>query len=218
MARFRRTIAWHIARQPGGRVALAIQYGHLRTITGEGYSGRARHGLRTMVDFETARTMAEHLSTVAEQLGNGEHVTGPAAGRLIAAARAATARFAGIYLSPKDAAALLAEPAFQVHDNPHAFLTCNYDPTKALCDPERHNGQQRRRGQPSLDRCDADCANIARTDTHIDLARREAGNRQTLIADPLTPQPLRERHRQRLNAVHQIIDRHERTRPEAGHQ
>jgi len=134
--------------------------------------------------------MAEYLSNVAEQLGNGEHVTGPAAGRLIAAARAATASFGGIYLSPKDAAALLAEPAFQVHDNPQALLTCNYDPSKALCDPERRNGQRPRRGQPSLDRCDVACANIARTDTHIDLARHEAGNRQTLIANPLTPQPL----------------------------
>ena len=46
ISRFRRTIAWHIARLPGGRIALAIQYGHLRTITtSEGYSGRARHGL-----------------------------------------------------------------------------------------------------------------------------------------------------------------------------
>ena len=28
----------HIARLPGGAVALAIQYGHLRTLTSEGYS------------------------------------------------------------------------------------------------------------------------------------------------------------------------------------
>jgi hypothetical protein len=31
ISRFRRTIAWHIARLPGGRIALAIQYGHMRT-------------------------------------------------------------------------------------------------------------------------------------------------------------------------------------------
>jgi integrase len=30
-SRFRRTLAWHIARRPNGLVALAIQYGHMRT-------------------------------------------------------------------------------------------------------------------------------------------------------------------------------------------
>ncbi|CAM5310243.1 integrase [Streptomyces abikoensis] len=34
--RFRRTLAWHIARRPGGLVALAIQYGHLRTTVSAG--------------------------------------------------------------------------------------------------------------------------------------------------------------------------------------
>lgn len=29
--RFRRTLAWHIARRPGGLIALTIQYGHMRT-------------------------------------------------------------------------------------------------------------------------------------------------------------------------------------------
>lgn len=37
-ARFRRTLAWHIARRPGGLVALAIQYGHLRTAISGGYA------------------------------------------------------------------------------------------------------------------------------------------------------------------------------------
>ncbi|MFF0405651.1 integrase, partial [[Kitasatospora] papulosa] len=36
--RFRRTLAWHIARRPGGLVALAIQYGHMRTAVSAGYA------------------------------------------------------------------------------------------------------------------------------------------------------------------------------------
>jgi hypothetical protein len=53
LSRFRRTAAWHIARLPGGRIALAIQYGHLRTITtSEGYSGRARHGLARVLGYD----------------------------------------------------------------------------------------------------------------------------------------------------------------------
>jgi hypothetical protein len=55
--RFRRTIAWHIARLPRGRVALALQYGHLRnTVSTSGYGNRARHGLRRVLDIETARS------------------------------------------------------------------------------------------------------------------------------------------------------------------
>ncbi|MGI5380514.1 hypothetical protein ACQEV2_41120 [Streptomyces sp. CA-251387] len=36
--RFRRSLAWHIARRAGGLVALAIQYGHLRTSVSAGYA------------------------------------------------------------------------------------------------------------------------------------------------------------------------------------
>ncbi|OLZ62776.1 hypothetical protein AV521_40840 [Streptomyces sp. IMTB 2501] len=36
--RFRRTVARHIARRPGGLVALAIQYGHMRTLVSAGYA------------------------------------------------------------------------------------------------------------------------------------------------------------------------------------
>jgi hypothetical protein len=36
ISRFHRTVAWHIARLPGGRVALAVQYAHLRTTASEG--------------------------------------------------------------------------------------------------------------------------------------------------------------------------------------
>ncbi|MFG2582266.1 integrase [Streptomyces malaysiensis] len=36
--RFRRSLAWHIARRPGGLIALAIQYGHLRTSVAAGYA------------------------------------------------------------------------------------------------------------------------------------------------------------------------------------
>ncbi|MDQ1022360.1 hypothetical protein QFZ43_008909 [Streptomyces afghaniensis] len=40
VARFRRSLAWHIARRPGGLVALAVQYGHLRTAVSAGYAAR----------------------------------------------------------------------------------------------------------------------------------------------------------------------------------
>src|ERR1700729_744573 len=124
----------------GGRIALAIQYGHLRTIaTSEGYSGRARHGLARVLDIETAAAMSGYLQHVSERLDAGETVSGPAAPRLMNAARDAATRYEGMFLSPRQARVLLADPAMQVHDNPRAFLACNYDPAKALCHPSRES-------------------------------------------------------------------------------
>jgi hypothetical protein len=62
-ARFRRTLAWHIARQPGGLVALAIQYGHMRTALNTDESGhygtRSRGGVHGLIDIETALATAD---------------------------------------------------------------------------------------------------------------------------------------------------------------
>ncbi|WP_327115048.1 hypothetical protein OHB12_00365 [Nocardia sp. NBC_01730] len=46
-------MAWHIARRPGGLVALAVQYGHLRTLVSEGYATRQRGGIHQLLDMET---------------------------------------------------------------------------------------------------------------------------------------------------------------------
>src|SRR6266511_1252333 len=73
-----RTIAWYIALLPGGRIALALQYGHLRTTVSSGYSNRARHGLRRVLDIETARAIA-YLQHLDQRLNGGDGVSGPAA-------------------------------------------------------------------------------------------------------------------------------------------
>jgi hypothetical protein len=210
ISRFRRTIAWHIARLPGGRIALAIQYGHLRTSISEGYSGRARHGLAAVLDIETACATADYLGQLRDRLDHGEAISGPAARRMLHAARAASTRFEGMFLSPRQVRALLTDPALQVHDNPRAFLACNYDPARALCHPGRPAGPAA--SHPSLDRCSPACANIARTDTHITDLHAETARLRAEIASTLTPAPLRERLTQRASALQQIADRHSRTR------
>jgi integrase len=210
LSRFRRTVAWHIARLPGGRIALAIQYGHLRTITtSEGYAGRARHGLARVLDIETAASMASYLAHVSDRLDAGEAVSGPAAPRLISAAREAATRYEGMFLSPRQARALLADPALQVHDNPRAFLACNYDPAKALCHPGRAAGKAA--AHPDLDRCNPACANIARTCEHIDALTAETARLRAEAASPLAPEPIRQRLLQRAGALAQIAERHART-------
>jgi hypothetical protein len=209
----RRTIAWHIARLPGGRIALAIQYAHLRTTASEGYSGRARHGLRRVLDIETARAMADYLHRIGDRIDQGEGVSGPAARRLLDAARDAATRFDGMFLSPRQVRALLNDPRLHIHDNSRAFLACAYDPAKALCHPDRAG---RGNDQPRLDRCNPACANIARTDEHITALTTETVRLRAEIANPLTPQPIRERLAQRVAALEQIADHHKRSRTTRG--
>ncbi|MDT0615013.1 hypothetical protein [Streptomyces lancefieldiae] len=58
LSRLRRTLAWHIARRPGGLVVLAIQYEHMRTALdarmSSGYGSRERRGFYGELDVETA--------------------------------------------------------------------------------------------------------------------------------------------------------------------
>ncbi|MHB8246263.1 MAG: hypothetical protein ACYDGN_13100 [Acidimicrobiales bacterium] len=155
--------------------------------------------------------MADYLDTLADDLLHGEGVSGPAAGRMIQAARDARVRFQGKFLTPKQADALFDEPKFNIYDNPAAFLTCNNDPAKALCHPERTRPRTVNR-PPSTDRCNPACANVARTDTQIRQLRTETANLTEEATSPLTPTPLRERLSQRITALQQIADRHEQTK------
>ncbi|MFE7856342.1 hypothetical protein [Streptomyces sp. NPDC057403] len=187
--RFRRTLAWHIARRPGGLVALAVQYGHMRTLISEGYAARSRGGIRDLLDFETARTVAENLSIINEALQEGEGVSGPAARRLIHAAATEHQRFGGMITTTRQARNLLADPTLNVFENEEAFLMCNYDRTKALCHPSRGHSDY----APSLDRCRSICANVARTDHHADQMMAAAENLRMQAVSPLVPEPMAER-------------------------
>ncbi|MEU6183703.1 hypothetical protein [Streptomyces coeruleorubidus] len=128
---------------------------------------RSRGGIHDLLDFETARNVAEQLSEVHEAIQDGEGVSGPAARRLINAAAQEHHRFGGLITSIRQAKDLLADPTLNVFENKEAFLFCNYDRAKALC----HPGRNAKSEAPSLDRCKANCANIARTDTHAHQLR-----------------------------------------------
>lgn len=160
-ARFRRTLAWHIANQPNGLVALAVQYGHLRTAISEGYASRTRSGLQDLIDLETARTMAVNLSEAHERLRAGEGVSGPAAPLFTQAARVAHEQFGGMVTSSRQAASLLSNKSLQVYENEQAFVWCNFRRESALCLRDKPDDAT---ATPRLDRCQPGCGNIARTD------------------------------------------------------
>lgn len=212
MRRFRRTVAWFINRQPGGRIALGVQYGHLHASFAESYGGRSRVDMLQILDLEQALATADTLTDAAERLGDGEGVSGPAASRYIAAVGEFQAGYAGGFVSKRQHKALLGNPRLQVFDHPQSLLACNHDPLKARCDPNRGKpggGPQR---TPSHDRCNSACANIARTDTHMERARAEIVRIEAEITAGVVPLPIQQRLRQRQAALADIIAHHQATR------
>ncbi len=186
-------------------VALAVQYGHLRTAISGGYASRSRDGIHDLLDIETARATADTLATLHDDLTEGVGISGPAARRAIHAANHAPA-FAGTIFSARAARDLLENPSLTVHDNPKAYLMCVYNREKALC--HRLAGQQE---TPSLDRCQPTCANITRTDHHAtqlmalaDVLEKQAGT--------LTPAPMGKRLQARADNLRAIAKNHHNNR------
>ncbi|MGW7427515.1 hypothetical protein ACWGJB_47515 [Streptomyces sp. NPDC054813] len=194
VARFRRTLAWHIARRPGGLVALAIQYGHMRTAMSAGYAARGRGGIHELLDIETARATADTLTTLHDALAVGTGISGPAARRAIHAAAQAPA-FAGSIRTHCQARDILGNPALTVYDNPRAFLMCVYDRDRALC--HRLDVSD----TPRLDRRQPSCANVARTDHHADQLLRQAMSLEKQAPAEALPMSPALDERQRIRAA-----------------
>nr|ABY83576.1 hypothetical protein pSHK1.107 [Streptomyces sp. HK1] len=142
VARFRRSLAWHIARRPGGLIALAIQHGHMRTVLdariSSGYGTRSRNGIHSVLDVETAHAAADTAALLRDRVASGEKVSGPAARRALTAA-ATTRRFEGRIVTgtfAKKAAQFLARDGLVLYDNPDASLICAFKHNNALCAPD----------------------------------------------------------------------------------
>jgi hypothetical protein len=200
--RFRRSLAWHIARRPGGLVALAIQYGHLRTSVAAGYAARSRDGIHDLLEVETARATIDTVADLNAALEDGLGISGPAARRAIKAAATAP-QYTGTLITARQARQILANPHLAVYDNPHTLLMCVYKRDKALC----HRGLK---DTPSLDRCVPVCANIARTDQHATGLRLRATALDQQAGH--VPGPLGERLQSNAARLRDLADTHHRTR------
>lgn len=158
---FRRTLAWTIARQPGGTIAGSIQYRHHSVQMFEGYAGTSASGFRHEVEAEQALARGEQL---------GDIILNPAPQRLTGpAAEEAEARLASLENEVQVAGKVITDRKrlarfMQRHDpriHPGQFVTCVYNPDRALC---------RREGDgPSLPDCQPlKCRNVALTAANID--------------------------------------------------
>jgi hypothetical protein len=209
--RFRRSLAWHIARRPNGLVALAIQYGHMRTAfdtwASEGYGSRSRNGIHDLIELETALATAGTAAALRENLDNGGGISGPAARRTILAAAAAS-RFAGVPVTLAAARKLLKNEDAMIYDNPHALVICHYKRDKALC---HRDGAQ---DTPSLDHCVPGCGNIARTDAQAARLRERALALENQAAH--VPQPIGDRLSASAARLRDQAGQHDRTRITTG--
>lgn len=205
--RFRRTLAWFVYRKPGGRIALGVQYGHLRGHTTDGYGSRVSSGLRDVFPMEEALAAAEFLQGAYDRMQNGERVTGPAAKRYTEGIQLYHNKFGGRYLTNRQAAALRSNPKLRIYDSADQFVTCCYDQAKALCHPDRRaaNGIEQ---TPDVTNCKPNCGNVARTDTNIARAETAVSLHRSEIDDPATPLPMRARLEQRVTTLQSIIDQH----------
>ncbi|MET9811734.1 hypothetical protein [Streptomyces sp. NPDC006355] len=209
MSRFRRTLAWHVARRPGGLIALAIQYGHMRTVldtrTTSGYASRSRRGLHRVLDVETALAAAETTVRLRDRAAAGEKISGPAARRALTAAGHAP-RFEG-RLVPKTfarkATKFLARDGVVLYDNPDAFLICAFKHDNALCEPAPGATAPRQYA------CTPGCGNTVRTDTHARQLRRRAEEIDQLAAR--APGPVAKRLRANADRLRETADTHDAT-------
>ncbi|MGW7363091.1 hypothetical protein ACWGI8_06570 [Streptomyces sp. NPDC054841] len=209
LARFRRTLAWHVARRPGGLIALAIQYGHMRTVldarTSSGYGTRSRHGIHSVLDVETALAAADTAARLRERTASGEKISGPAARRALTAA-AQTPRFEGRIVPKtftKKASAFLARDGVVLYYNPDAFLICAFKHDNALCEPEPGATAPRQYD------CRPGCGNTVRTDTHARLLRERAVEIDQLVGH--APHPIGKRLRANANRLRATADAHDAT-------
>ncbi|MDY7556096.1 hypothetical protein [Cryobacterium sp. 10C3] len=160
-SQFRRTLAWFIARRPGGSIAGAIQFRHHSVQMFEGYAGTSDSGFRAEVESEIAMARGDYLVDLESR---GVELLGPAGD--IARDRASKfvgrMRFAGIVAdNPKQMKLLVEQEEPGVY--PGEFVTCVFDASKAKC--LRH-----RADAPEMEAClPFECRNVS-----LDTANVEA--------------------------------------------
>jgi len=162
--------------------------------------------------FETWLLRLEQFADAEQRLAAGEHVSGPAARTYRDRTyrdrtRQANRQFAGrVLASSRQAGDLLANPTLQIY--PAKGMTCVFDPAKAKCRLKPASDDARR--TPDLTDCQPGGQNIARTDHDVNQLRSQAVE---LAADPLSPEPRRQRERHELKRLRAIIDEHDHNRP-----
>lgn len=205
-SQFRRTLAWFIARRPGGTIAGALAYRHHSIQVFEGYAGTSESGFRAEVESEQALARGEHYLAMIDA---HEHtiLQGPAADE--AAKRLENfghrARFQGqVIIDSRRLKRLLISQDPAIY--PGTYITCIHDHTNALCERAR-NG--RAEGLPDHGGCQPfACQNVALSTENVDAWQREIDHiGQRLATSPPLPPLLQHRLIERQSEIESFMNK-----------
>ncbi|MEU8100563.1 hypothetical protein [Streptomyces rubiginosohelvolus] len=213
-SQFRRTLAWHIARRPGGVVAGAMQYRHHSIQMFEGYAGTSASGFRAEVESEQAIARGQGLLTMIEGHEH-HHLAGPAAAEAERRLEqfGEEAKFRGrVVLDEGRLQRIMSkhDPAIYPGD----YVTCVNDPAKALCEKAKRGKAE---DLPQHGGCQPlACRNVALTPANIDSWQRELDRiAQRLTTRPPLPPLLQRRLEQRQAEISAFLHRHSLTKDSA---
>lgn len=210
LATFRRTAAWHIADQPRGRAALQQQFQHANVMQGGAYSSLAEVGVRRVMSEGRRAAHDQLMADVADAITHGgTHVSGPAAERLVEAARLSEPLRATFQTERE--AGRLSDSGQQVFDNPRAYSLCVYDPSLAKCMTTDDLEDDDTSSMPDRGACQSSCACHARTDAEVEVMRADIEQHRREAVSPLTPQPMSVRLNQVADRKQRQVNEHERT-------
>ena len=203
---FRRTLAWYVARRPGGSIAGAIAYRHHSVQMFEGYAGTADSGFRAEVEAEQAMAEGEQLLALIDEHEH-EELSGPAADDAQRRLKSMGSQqlFVGTVTSDRHRfKRLLKLHGPNIH--PGKYVTCVYTASRALCRPPGDSSDT-----PDQTSCKPlACRNVALTRSNRETwaAELEQINRD-LTGPPLLPPAIGDLLRERRIAVQTLLARHE---------
>ncbi|MFF4512085.1 hypothetical protein [Streptomyces mirabilis] len=184
---FRRTLAWYIARRPGGVIAGALQFRHQSIQMFEGYAGTSDSGFRAEVESEQAIARGE---VYMEMIEAHQHLdlAGPSAeeaGRRLKDF-GDRAQFQGQVALDKHRLKRIMkrhDPAIY----PGEYITCVNDPVKALCEKARRGNSE---GLPAHGGClPLACRNVTLTPENVAAWQREIARIDKRLASRPTLAP-----------------------------
>lgn len=213
-SQFRRTLAWFIARRPGGSIAGALQFRHQGVQMFEGYAGTSDSGFRAEVESEQALARGEHLMATIEA---HEHTRlgGPAASEAAERLKdfGERARFGGKVVLDRHRL----EKIMKKHDPavyPGEYITCVHDHTKALCEKARTAGRE---GLPDHGGCKPlACRNVALTHDNAAAWQTEITEiEERMSSRPPLPPRFLDRLARRRTEIIEFLDKNAPTKEQA---
>lgn len=212
--RFRRTLARFIVRRPRGLIAAALQYGHVDTKVTLSYAGNEDPSWLQDVAVEKLELIIDQIEEDTRLLEDGEHVSGPSAQEYRDRVTQ-SAPFAGrVVMGVRNAERLLEQADPAVHHG--QGMTCVWRAATAACRKAKLALGLPGADAPDETDCRSTCANLAYTDRDITDLQQALVQLQADAADPLAPEPRRDRAAAQAEQHLTIIERHRDSATEDG--